>query len=189
MKKYIAIFCSFISIIFVIFVTFLCVPINQKLNFEKPDSIFVYNKTLTGIELSNDNQKSNYEKVYNEFLNMTNVSIFNRLRITNTVYYGISQDLSGSASSAWNSSMKGTHTCIEFRYSKFNKVLVNLNGNTRLIETKTLIFRIEGKNELLKVYYAINEDSENPQYVSDGKSYPLLITASTKEMLKIAKSL
>lgn len=179
-KKFTIFTSIIIGIIIVTSIVLGCVKIDNGLKFDEPQKFKVYAKSSIGLEYSKETTPSKYNELNNLYKEMTNLSIFKYM--INGVGLDIEpgQDMAENEDS-WLESNKSNYYCLEVIFEDKQSTVVNVNGDTKVVEFYALIMKVEksvtGKEVAL--YFSTSEGSS--------KSYsknPLLVMAKQNKVFK-----
>lgn len=152
---------------------------------EKPSSITVYNytKSSTGITVTQTNtHKNDYDKLYENFVTSTNLSIFERIVSGANIYEKPSQDISQKRPT-WSTAKSGNVT-MELSFDNKQSIVVFVNGNSKQIDFYGVAMVVSSSNLVHEValYY---KTTKNGSYTSS----PILLQAKTRNLYKIISSI
>lgn len=155
----------------------------EKLNLSAPEYFVVYDGSEAGTKI--DSSNADFEKLSNAFLSMTNVSIFSRLVFAGVLDEDVSQEqITNISAGYYSSTMKHQNTCIEACYNEKQAQIVNIDGNTRVIEYYSLLFEISSSGTRRVYIYFDSDNITNHTY----NGLPLITTGNTETLLKTALS-
>lgn len=179
---------SSIIVSVMIIVCIVCCFIKIPTTFEfssNPTSITVYNynASSTGISVTETNSYADYyKKLYSEFKNTTNLTVFQRISSGANIYKKPSQDIKQSKPT-W-SSVKGGNVTIELLYKEKQSIIVYINGYSRQIDFYGVAMIVSSSPFVHEVslYY---KTTTSGSYTSS----PILIQMDTKELHKTISSM
>ena len=182
LKKF-SIFSSIIigsMMILCIVFSFIVIPTPFRVS-EEPNSITVYNyqKSSTGTTYTKTNSgKKTYEKLYAEFVNMTNLSVFERAASGVNIYSKATQDLNQSQPTWANA--KSNNITMELSFKNKQSIILSINGNTKQIDFYGLAFVVNNYNFVndIILYY---KTTSTGSYTSS----PIILGAKTNNIYKI----
>ena len=141
-------------------------------------TVYNYNASSTGITVTETNSYADYyKKLYSEFKNTTNLTVFQRISSGANIYKKPSQDIKQSKPT-W-SSVKGGNVTIELLFKEKQSIIVYINGYSRQIDFYGVAMIVSSSPFVHEVslYY---KTTTSGSYTSS----PILIQMDTKELHK-----
>ena len=183
-KKFAIVACSFIIVILATMITLGCVKVNSKLDIDEPKTFIYYDNSTVGIKKSSDEPKiyNNLKKYVSE---MTDLSIFDYMAKGISLKAKPSQDYDNQYKYSYNMKEKGI--CLEMQFEKTQSIVVEIDGNTKVVEFTGLIMAVKNSAQAQEVALFFSTSS------GDSKSYkeenPILIVAKQNKLYKYISSL
>ena len=146
-------------------------------------TVYNYNASSTGITVTETNSYADYyKKLYSEFKNTTNLTVFQRISSGANIYKKPSQDIKQSKPT-W-SSVKGGNVTIELLFKEKQSIIVYINGYSRQIDFYGVAMIVSSSPFVHEVslYY---KTTTSGSYTSS----PILIQMDTKELHKTISSM
>lgn len=144
-----------------------------------PKSINVYYASTS--ETTYEKGTENYNKILKGYTQMTRFSLFNQVASGFHINEKTNQDLSGNSSWSETNKLSSGWFSVEFIYDENQKVVVEVDGNTRVITFRSLIFLIDNSDERqdLKIYFSTLDT--RVYNTSESKAYPFIVQAKTAD--------
>lgn len=182
LKKF-SIISAVIAVLLIAVVTVLaCVRVDNGINVDEPTKILVYAKTSTPITYSEEETPKKFNELKKLYKEMTNLTILQHAVSGNKIKKQPAQDVEGKNGN-WTSSNKSSYNCIELKFDKEQKIIINVDGDTRVINFTALIMKIEDKKKVEEVaIYFSQTDVE-----TDSKSYksnPIIVKAQQNKLFE-----
>lgn len=191
MKKVFSIVSAVISSLVVVFLVTMCfVKKNIYIKSNGPVTVMVFNQSTTAT-VSNGYEKgtAEYNDVLKQLENVTNISLFNRLKNGTTLENRIVQDVEGKYTK-WSTTLKSNNIVVDLTYDKEQDVVIYNGENTRVISYFCLAYVIPISNEFsdVLVYYSDTNDStkKDTEYAA---CKPLILKGMAKDFIKFVESL
>lgn len=177
----------FSSVLLVSIIILAILQTNTKPNLPNPDTIKIYNNELAA---SKTYEKGSTE--YNEILKLYN-QMFEKTYLSqisdDQVLTGkLSEDL---YSPLWSDNNKLDGLYLEFSYNNTKNFTIYRNGNSRRVDVKSLVLKLEktNKTEATHIYYTIETPTDKKEAEKLEPCYPLLAEANTSELYTYVKTL
>lgn len=185
-KLIIAISITLSSLLIVSVILFSILQTNTKPNLPNPDTIDIYNQSLSSTKSykSDSDEYKEIIKLYNKMFEKTYIKqIGDKDILKNT----ISED---TTSPTWTDNNKETGLYVEFTFNSAKKFIVYRNGSSRRVDLRTIIFRLnkEDKTQQLLIYFKTAADidaennKENNNTIDLFVNYPLNTQANTHDL-------
>lgn len=158
---------------------FIIIPTPIELKNE-PTSITVYNYEIssTGVTATKTNTKANdFDKLYNEFINTTNFSVFERILTGANIYKKPSQDVN-QTKPTW-SSAKSKAATIELSFKEKESIVVYVDGYSKKIDFYGLAMVVSSSLQVHEVSLYF-KTTAGGTYTST----PILIQMKTNKLYK-----
>lgn len=184
-KKFAIVACSFVLIILATMITLGCVKVNSKLDIDEPTTFVYYVKSTVGVKKSSDEPKiyNNLKKYVNE---MTDLSIFDYMAKGISLKAKPGQDYDNQY--IYSYSMKENGVCLEMQFDKTQSIVVEIDGNTKVIEFTGLLMEIKSSSKAQEVaLFFSTSTGESKTY--DGCENPILIVAKQNKLYDYISSL
>lgn len=184
-KKF-SIFTSIIvAIVLITTIVLSCVKVDNGLAVAEPSKIVVYKESSTGLELSMDKRPKDFKKANNYYEEMTNLSIIDHMLNGRKIKDMPGQDVDGDKGT-WKESYKTSGYCIELIFDEEQSIVVNCDGDTKIIEFYGLIMQVKKTTlgEETAIYFSTSTGSS--------KSYsgkPILVASKQNKLYKFINSL
>ena len=175
-----------IGIIVVTMVVLGCVHINNKLEIDTPTSYVVYLKSSAGKEYTEETHPSKYKK-FNELLNnSTNLNVFDYMAKGLSLDAKASQDYSNQFVD-WKEANKAENVCLEMVFDKKQTMVVNVQGNTKVVEFYSLIMQVDSSSRASRVaLYFSNSTGSVKNYQEKN---PICVVMKQSKLYKFLNSL
>lgn len=160
-KKFAIIAASFLGLIFIAMIVLACIHVNDGLEISKPDTYNVYinSRTATGGYTENDTPKvySKIDKLYKEMTNLNLVDYMAKGMSFKSVKPG--QNL--EKGDEFDESVKESGICLELVYEEKQTIVVEIDGNTKVIEFYSIIMQVENQRKCreISVYFSTSSGS------------------------------
>ena len=183
-KKFGIISGIFIGLIIVLTIVLSCVKTTTFLSINEPSSITVYNRNTIGTTYSKANTKAKFNELYDKIKNMGKLSILDRAVNKIEVNDSISQDVDKKLPTWAGDKNLKNNICIEMKFEETQSQIVYVNGSSKKIDFKQLIFVVpeDGKTQEIAIYFMI----------SSGATYsasPMLLNANCKNLVNYIKNI
>ena len=183
-KKFAIVACSFVVLILAIMITFGCVKVNSKLDIDEPTTFIYYVKSSVGVKKSSDEPKiyNNLKKYVNE---MTDLSLFDYMVKGISLKAKPSQDYNNKYKYGYD--LKENGICLEMQFDKTQSIVVEIDGNTKVIEFSGLIMQVKDSSKAQEVaLFFSTSTGESKTYKEDN---PILIVAKQNKLYDYISSL
>lgn len=159
---------------------------NIPITYAKPYQINVFNHSLSSTILKEEDDK--YEKVLHGLNEMTNVSLFNRLKDGGNLKEKIFLDDEGKWTK-FNSELKKDNIAVELIFDKEQDLVVWSEGASKVISYFSMMFLIPESNTLddIIVYYSSENSDQRETYYS--KCTPVVLPGDATEVASITKGI
>lgn len=184
-KKFAIVACSFVLIILATMITLGCVKVNSKLDVDEPTTFVYYVKSTVGVKKSSDEPKiyNNLKKYVNE---MTDLSIFDYMAKGISLKAKPGQDYDNQY--VYGYAMKENGVCLEMQFDKTQSIVVEIEGNTKVIEFTGLLMEVKSSSKAQEVaLFFSTSTGESKTY--DGCENPILIVAKQNKLYEYISSL
>ncbi len=190
MKKTFSIIAAIISGLVVMFLITTCfIKTNVSIASNNPYQILVFDRSTTATKQNGYSaEDKEYNKVLKKLKSVSSVSIFKRLVNGTSLKVGVEQDIDNTFAT-WNTSFKQKNVVVELIYDKQQDLIVEYNGNTKVIYYYCISYVIPISDKLsdIVIYYATtNGSGKDNSYASNS---PLVIKGETKNFVKFVESL
>ena len=175
---------TYSAIMLISIITFSFMQNNITLDLPEPDKIVVYNKSQVAVKTYTSGDEE-YHEIIDAYNNMSQKTILQQILAGHMISNDVSE---GTQKPLWNDNLKENGVWIEFCFNNPKKMIVSINGNTRRIDTKGVIFKLSSKDSFsnIAIYYREgNNFSQKDQFGQE--AYPLVLEANTSELYSIIK--
>lgn len=169
-----------ISIICVIIITSFVlgfIKTSNKLNQTRPCAFYIYNHSTTSTEVTESSNSDLFNKLCDELDNITNITIANRLIQGGKLSEEPTQDISQTYGEVTLNLIKFEHIVIEVVFAEKQQQIVNIGGNSKMLEYYSLAFAIDDTNPKMNVMCLSLTPPANSHKVYNGS--PMLVRSST----------
>lgn len=183
-KRFSIIASIIIGIVLITSIVLSCVKIDNGLNIAQPDKIIIYKESSTGVEFSQEQRPGDFNKLNNLYKNSTRLSIMDHLLNGRNIKELPSQDLDEEYGN-WLVSNKENNYCVELIFDEKQSTVVEIEGNTKVVEFYGLIMIVE-KSTLgheVAMYFS-NSTSSSKSYTKA----PILISAKQNGLYKFIEN-
>lgn len=183
-KKFAIVSCCFVLLILATIITLGCVKVNSKLDIDEPTTFVYYVKSSVGVKKSSDEPKiyNNLKKYVNE---MTDLSIFDYMVKGISLKAKSGQDYNNKYKYSYDLKEKGI--CLEMQFDKTQSIVVEIDGNTKVIEFTGLIMQVKDSSKAQEVaLFFSTSTGESKTYKEDN---PILIIAKQNKLYDYISSL
>lgn len=183
-KKFAIVSCCFVVLILATIITLGCVKVNSKLDIDEPTTFVYYVKSSVGVKKSSDEPKiyNNLKKYVNE---MTDLSIFDYMVKGISLKAKSGQDYNNNNKYSYDLKEKGI--CLEMQFDKTQSIVVEIDGNTKVIEFTGLIMQVKDSSKAQEVaLFFSTSTGESKTYKEDN---PILIVAKQNKLYDYISSL
>ncbi len=174
----------FTALIIVLSIVLSCIKTTTSFIIEKPSAISIYNHSTVSTTYSETNTKSKYYELYEKLKNIGTISILERAINKIEVNDTLSQDVNRYLPNWAGDSNLKNNICIEIKYETTQSQIVYVDGDSKKIDYKQLIFILpeDGKTQQIAIYFMI----------SSGSTYsasPILMNVNCKDLYNYIKTL
>lgn len=183
-KKFAIVSCCFVLLILATIITLGCVKVNSKLDIDEPTTFVYYVKSSVGVKKSSDEPKiyNNLKKCVKE---MTDLSIFDYMVKGISLKAKPCQDYNNKYKYSYDLKEKGI--CLEMQFDKTQSIVVEIDGNTKVIEFTGLIMQVKDSSKAQEVaLFFSTSTGESKTYKEDN---PILIVAKQNKLYNYISSL
>lgn len=164
------------AIVIVVSVSLFFIKTDSPLNVGEPSYFVIYDNSISGNKIEKTNEK--FDDIKKAFLNMTEMNIFDRVIQGGKLGEAPTQDIFAENTYYFTAQIKMENVCLEVVFDEMQHQIVSINGNTKFIEYKRLIFVIdESAPHLVSIYTCVGADGV---YID----LPLTVRANTAELYK-----
>ena len=177
---------SYTIVMFASIITFSVMQNNISLDLPEPDKVVIYNGSQVATKTFVAGSEE-YEQIVSAYNNMSQKTMLQQLVSGHIINNNVTE---GTNRALWLDSNKESGIWIEFCFNNPKKMVVSIDGNTRRIDTKGIIFRASSKDTFsdISIYYREGDKfSQTDQF--NEKAYPLVIEANTSELYTIVKGI
>lgn len=180
LKKFGIISSVIVSILVVITIVLSCVKVNCGLMLSAPSKFLLYNETSVSIALTEKNNPGDFKKMNELYNQMTNLSIINYMVNNKAIKSKPGQDLDDKYS-RWIGTNKSENVCLELIYDDKQTIIVEVDGDTKIIEFYGLIMIVNNNviGSEVAIYFSTSE-SETKSYSQN----PILVNAKQNKLYK-----
>lgn len=184
LKRFSIISAVIIGLLIATLITLSCVKVNNGLSLDDPSKIIVYAKSTVGTEYSMEETPSKYKEAKKVYENITNLSVIDYMITGKSLKLEPGQDLKQKYAT-WKESNKSSNYCVELIFDKKQSIVVNVEGNTKVVEFYALIMMVEKSNlgREVAVYFSTSEGTSKSYSTS-----PILINAKQNKLYKLIQS-
>lgn len=181
----------FSSVLVVGIITFAILQTSTKPSLPNPDTIRIYNKTLSATKTisKGSNEYNEIMKLYNSMFEKTYLA---QLADNEILKGNITEDL---YKEEWSDNNKTTGLYLEFEYTNTKKFIIYRGENSRRVDVKKVIMQITGEDKINKthIYYTVetstSSSSDKNKTETKMPCHPLIVEANTYNMNKYLKSI
>ena len=186
LKRFSIISAIIIGLLIATLITLACVKVDNGLSINDPSKIIVYTKSTVGTEYSEEKTPAKYKKVKKLYNEMTNLSVIDYMITGKSLRLEPSQDLDQEYPTWDNSKNKSNYYCVELIFDEKQSIIVNIDGNTKVIEFYALIMTIQKSNlsREVAVYFSTTEGTSK-----NYSSSPILINAKQNGLFEYIQSM
>ena len=179
-KKFSILTSIIVGIIFITTIILGCVKADNGLNLSAPKSIILYNENSIIVELTKEATPSKYKTASNKYNDMTKLNMFDYMFSSKSIKDKPTQDLAQKYAT-WNKVNKTNKYTFELVYDEKQTVVVEIDGDTRVVEFYALIMTIDdsifAKDVLL--YFSKTKGNERKYTTS-----PIIIKGKQRALYK-----
>lgn len=160
-KKFAIIAASFLGLIFIAMIVLACIHVNDGLDIKKPDTynVYVESRTALGGYTENDTPKvySKIDKLYKEMTNLNLMDYMAKGMSFKSVNPGQNLDKDDE----FDESIKEKGICLELVFDEKQTIVVEIDGNTKVIEFYSIIMQVENQRKCreISVYFSTSTGS------------------------------
>lgn len=180
---------SFSIILVAGIIVFAILQTSTKPDLPNPDTIKVYNKSLTESKTISKGTEE-YNEIMDRYSLMFEKTYLNQLSDGEVLSGKIVEDLNAEV---WTDNNKLNGMYLEFTYTTTKKFIIYRGDSSRRVDIKSLIIPISSSDEVLKayIYYTVDNSSNSSDKNKQPAEpcYPLVIEANTREMYSYLKSI
>lgn len=185
LKRFSIISAVIIGILIATLVTLSLIRVDNGLSLDEPSKIIVYSKTTVGKQYTEEETPSMYKKAKKLYEEMTNLSVIDYMVSGKSLRQEPSQDIDQHYDT-WKESNKSSFNCVELIFDEEQSIIVNVNGNTKVVEFYALIMKVEksATGREVAMYFSTSSGTSKSYSTS-----PILINAKQNDLYKLAESL
>ena len=189
LKKIFIILAAVISALTASFLITVCsVKSNVGIAVGSPYNITIFNHATTGKSLKNEETIAEFK---NQMINLTNVSVFDKLVHGASIRNRIYQDSKGKYAK-WSTDLLNKNLVVEIIYNSMQDLIVYDGKDTRVVSYYCISFVIpktEGFTEIA-VYYSLTSNKDNNEKDDSYRSnIPLILYGNAEELREFAKTI
>lgn len=180
LKRFTIISSIIMTLILATIITLSCIKVDNGLKIDNPSMIRIYANSSVPVEYSQEATPSKYKKALKVYNETTKLSIMDYMIAGRSLKIKPSQDIKEPPKyESWKEANKSNYFCFELIFDETQSVVVNIDGNTKVVEFTGLIMKV-GKSRLGKevaLYFSTS--------TSDSKNYsksPILITMDQNKL-------
>lgn len=184
-KKFAIFSCVIVAIIAATMVVLGCIRVNSKLDIEEPTTFVYYLKTSVGLEKTKTDSPKIYNNLKKKVEEMTNLSIFDYMAKGISLKAKPGQDYDNKFS-PYTSSMKEEGFCLEMQYERTQTIVVEIDGNTKVVEFTGLMMQVKDSARASEValYFSTSTGSSKSY-----KDNPIIIVAKQRNLYRYLNTL
>lgn len=189
-KKFAIVASVFIGVVFTLMIVLGCIHVDNSFEIDEPSKIIYYVKSSVGVERT----KSESPKVYENITEKFNKSI--KLTVFDYMAKGLSLNAkpgqAGSTDySSYTATLKENGVCVEYIFSDKQSIVVEVDGNTKVVEFYSFIMEVKDSSRAKEVaLYFSTSSGEYKDYANESTSkYPILIVAKQNKLYNYIMSL
>lgn len=178
----------FSTVLVVGIITFAILQTSSKPDLPSPDSIKIYNKSLTASKTVNKGSDE-YNAIMDKYNLMFEKTYLNQLSDGAVLSGKITENVNKEL---WTENNKLNGMYLELTYETAKKFIIYRGDSSRRVDIKSLFIPISSTSDTLPlcVYYTVdNQSSSDKDKVQAEPCYPLTIEANTYEMYTYLKSI
>lgn len=185
LKRFSIISAVIIGLIITTIITLACIKVDNGLGLDDPSKIIFYSKSTVGTQYSLEETPSKYNKANKLYKEMTNLSVIDYMITGKSLKLEPSQDVNQKYDT-WKDVNKSNNYCLELIFDEKQSIIVNVDGNTRVVEFYSLIMILQkSSNGKEAVMYFSTSEGTSKNYSTS----PILVNAKQNDLYKLAKSL
>lgn len=187
-KKFAIIASVFISVIIITMVVLACIPVNFELGVDEPKYFKYYvNSSTDGGEKSSEESPKIYNNLNKLFKKSTKLSVFDYMTKGLSLKAKPTQDTEKKFS-PYTTNMKEKNVCLEVVFENKQTVVVEIDGDTKVIEFYSLFMILNESSRAHEValYFSTSTGSYK-DYSSSTE--PIVIVAKTNKLFDYVSSL
>ena len=185
LKKFSIISSIIIGILIVTLVTLSLIRVDNGMTLDEPSKIIFYPKTTAGVHYTKEETPSKFNQAKKLYEEMTNLSVLDYMLAGKSLKQDPSQDVN-QLYKTWTESNKTNSLCMELIFEEKQSVVINVDGNTKVVEFYGLIMMLE-KTALgheVAMYFSTSTGTSKSYSTS-----PILIHAKQTKLYILANSL
>lgn len=187
-KRFAIIASVFIGLIIVTLTTLGCIHINNALEIEEPSKIVYYVKSAVGVTRTEKESPKVFNTIKEKFNKSTNLSVFDYMAKGISLKSNPTQDYNNEFS-PYSATLKENGVCLEFIYENKQSIVVEIDGNTKVVEFYSFIVEVKNSASANEIaLYFSTSSGEYKDYDNAGKN-PIVIVAKQKSLHKYIMSL
>lgn len=182
-KKFSIVVGIFLAIIAVTMVVLACVRVGYDAQIAEPTTYVVYAKSKGTGKSYNKENTERYSKLSGLVKNMTSLNIIDYMAKGMSLKAKPSQDYDNKYK--WSDNYKMDGYCLELIYDDKQTMIVEIDGNTKVVEYTALFIKVDGKwsADEVAVYFS-NSTGTQKSYQEN----PILMIAKQNKLYKYLKT-
>lgn len=189
LKRFSILSAIIVAIIAITTVVLSCVKIDNPIGLPQADIIMVYSKSSSGLEYSKNDTPEKYNRLVEEVNNMTKLSVMDCMINDWDLHRTPSQDINNTYKKFDKYAVTPENYCVELIYEEKQELLIEFEGDTRVIPFYALLFVVEETKhgQEIALYFSTTDDIDSVKTYSSS-SNPILIKGDTSKLFKYITS-
>ena len=155
-----------VSIVIAVVIVAVCVvlcfiPSSTPLNISTPAYFNIYNHSTAATQITKENNEAKFNLINSCLQDMTQMSVFSRVAQGGKLDEKPSQDEDYEIG-YFSTQLKQENLCLEVVFSDLQRQIVEVDGNTKVLEFYRMIFVVNGEGaQVLPIYLNHNAGNDN----------------------------
>jgi len=180
-KKFAIVACCFIAVIIASMITLGCIKVNDAPDMDTPSKYVVYAFDSNGTERNPDTPKD-FNKIDKAVKQSTNLNLFDYMAKGKSLKARAWQDIDGKLG-AFKEGYKSDGICLEMIFEEKQSIVVEIDGNTRVIDFTGLIMQVKNSRKASDValYFSTSTSDTYKSYQEN----PIVIVAKQNKLYEV----